>query len=199
MINMMNNINSAALFKNIFRLPATLSPKDGGTAPTPSGQKTDTVEISLAARLLESQAEQMSIVNHMREMRDRQAAARAEWMEFNKQMENAREAAEAQAEHFRQIQIAMEIAGRIMRGDNVPQTDKNFLLEHSPGLYKLAMTARNFNNENPKDHEALAKDENASPADKIPGQNTANHTGTAVTAAAPSTPAASTSGQTASD
>jgi len=71
-------------------------------------------------------------------------------------LEAAREAADAQAEHFRKMRIAFKIAARIMRGDNVPQQDKDFLLEQSPGLFKLAMTARRMDNDDPEDHEALS-------------------------------------------
>ncbi|MCL2874483.1 MAG: hypothetical protein FWE29_06105 [Defluviitaleaceae bacterium] len=74
------------------------------------------------------------------------------------QAQNAKEA----AAHDRKMRIAFEIAARIMRGDNVPQSDKDFLLEHSPGLFKLAMSARNHNNENPEDHDALANEEGKS-------------------------------------
>jgi len=72
---------------------------------------------------------------------------------FRENMDAAREAAEIQAEEFRKMRIAFEIASRIMRGDNVPQQDLDFLLEQSPGLFKLAMAARRMDNEDAKDHD----------------------------------------------
>jgi len=92
------------------------------------------------------------------QLRERQATMRERMRQMAKEMEAAREAARAQAEYFRLMRIAMEIAARIIRGDNVPQSDKDFLLEHSPGMFKLAMAARNHNNEDPKDYEALARE-----------------------------------------
>jgi len=78
---------------------------------------------------------------------------------FQDNLNAAREAAEAQAEHFRKMRIAFEIAARIMRGDNVPQKDKDFLMKHSPGLFKLAMTARPTDNDDAKDHKEALSDE----------------------------------------
>ena len=103
-----------------------------------------------------------SIAEHMREMKNALRDFRAERQRHMEQMESAREAARAQAEAFRKMQIAMEIAARITRGDNVPQSDKDFLLEYSPKMFKLAMATRNHNNEDPKDYDALATDENKS-------------------------------------
>jgi len=100
----------------------------------------------------------LNLDDSINEMLERQAAFKAEQIELAKQLENAKEAAKAQAEAMRLLMIAMKIASRIMRGDNVPQSDMEFLLEHSPGMFMMAMSARNYENENPTDHEALAKD-----------------------------------------
>ena len=81
---------------------------------------------------------------------------REERQKRTEQLQNAREAAEAQAEIFRKLQIAMQIASRIMRGDNVPQSNKEFLLKHSPGMFKLSMATRDYQNEEPENHQALA-------------------------------------------
>jgi len=103
--------------------------------------------------------EERCIGEQIREAKNHWNQARAERERLAEQLQSAKELAEAQAEAFRKWQIALEIASRIMRGDNVPLRDKEFLLEQSPGLYKLAMTTRNFANENPEDHEALSPDE----------------------------------------
>ncbi|MDR2166772.1 MAG: hypothetical protein LBE35_02840 [Clostridiales bacterium] len=97
----------------------------------------------------------------------------------------AREAAEAQAQHWRDLQKAMEIAARIMRGDNVPQQDKDFLMQVSPAMFKLAMAMRNHDNENPTDYEALSDGAN----------DTSAEAAAAMTAAAtPAAPTAAVSG-----
>jgi len=106
-----------------------------------------------------NRAVHQSVIENMMEMQQRQAAARAERAELARQMESAREVAQAQAEYMRNLLLAMKIAARITRGDNVPQSDKDFLLEQSPGMYMLAMASRNHNNEDPKDHDALARGE----------------------------------------
>jgi len=75
--------------------------------------------------------------------------------------ESARAIAEALAEEARIWQILLEIFRRIIRGDNVSKSDENFLAEKNPGLFMMAMTARQ-ENENPEDHESIAPSENNS-------------------------------------
>jgi len=98
-----------------------------------------------------------NMADKIAQMRERQEMLRIKFAEMAKQTQAAREAARKEMEYFRLMRLAMEIAARIQRGDNVPQSDKEFLLKQSPGAYMLAMAARNQNNEDPKDHEALAK------------------------------------------
>ena len=93
-----------------------------------------------------------------RELREQQQIARERMRQMAEDAANAREAAEAQAEHWRNLRIAMEIAGRIMRGDNVPPEDEAFLIEHSPGMYKIAMSARQ-QKVDPEDHDRLSEEE----------------------------------------
>ena len=62
---------------------------------------------------------------------------------------------------MRHLLLALRIAARIMRGDNVPQRDKDFLLEKNPGMYMLAMSTRNMNNDDPKDYDSLTRGENS--------------------------------------
>ena len=105
--------------------------------------------------------EERCIAEQIREAQNHLKQLRAERERLADQLQSAREQAEAQAEAFRKWRIALEIAARIMRGDNVPQSDKDFLLQQSPGLYKLAMSTR-ITKEDPEDLEAIAPDENAS-------------------------------------
>ena len=99
-----------------------------------------------------------TLSEHMQKLRERHAMMREQSARMREDLENARKMAEAQAEQMRKMQIAFEIAARITRGDNVPQMDKDFLLEQSPGLFKLAMSARNHDNDDPKDHDPISKE-----------------------------------------
>jgi hypothetical protein len=60
-----------------------------------------------------------------------------------------------EAERFRKIML---IAARIAAGDNVPQADKDYLMENSPGMYALAMASR-VERENPRDYESLVDED----------------------------------------
>jgi hypothetical protein len=71
--------------------------------------------------------------------------------------EQSRIQAEALAEEARRWQQLLEIFRRMARGDNVPQSDQDFLAEHSPGLFMVALATMQ-ENENPEDHEPLATD-----------------------------------------
>ncbi|MCL1862533.1 MAG: hypothetical protein FWF78_03085 [Defluviitaleaceae bacterium] len=77
----------------------------------------------------------------------------------NEAREQAREQAQAQGGQFDNINIATEIAMRIANGDNVPQSDRAFLIEHSPGMYMKANNMRMMReNNNPKDYDSLLPD-----------------------------------------
>jgi len=128
-----------------------------------------------AATLIQSQAEnpqsaqseaaetrpalQRCQLSQMLETKARQRKLQAEQRRLARQTENMRRQIESQREQLRIMRLVAQIASRIMRGDNVPQSDKDFLLEHSPGKYKLAMSARNLNNDDPKDYQALARED----------------------------------------
>ena len=154
---MANKIGTINLFQDNSKRPTLRIARGFDTAP--SGQNADAIKASSGGKQSEGRPVHFSLLAHLSEARERQAAMRAERMELARQMEGAREAARAQAEYLRLLLLAMRIAGRIMRGDNVPQSDKDFLLEQNPGMYMLAMAARNLHNEDPKDYEALAKNE----------------------------------------
>lgn len=61
-----------------------------------------------------------------------------------------REAMLAKMEGFREelerLQRLIEIAARIQRGGNVPASDKMYLMANSPGMYAMAMMARDEDN-----------------------------------------------------
>jgi len=63
-------------------------------------------------------------------------------------------------DHSDKMRIAMKIARRIMNGDNVPPCDEEFLLEHSPGLFKLAISLRRHDNDDPEDYDSASRDNN---------------------------------------
>ncbi|MCL2171640.1 MAG: hypothetical protein FWB71_05745 [Defluviitaleaceae bacterium] len=88
---------------------------------------------------------------------------------MREQMEQAAEASREQAAHWRNQRKAMKIAMRIIRGDNVPQQDYDFLLEHNPGLFKLAVSLRDMNNDDPEDHDALSEREGDDLVEQLQG------------------------------
>ena len=156
---MANIIGALNLFQDNSNRPN--SPVRRGFGAASSKPTADTAKISFTSGRAENRPAHSSMAGNIAEMRERQAALRAERAELARQMENAREAADAQAEYMRLLLLALRIAARIMRGDNVPQVDKDFLLEQNPGMYMLAMAARNMNNDDPKDYDALARGEGA--------------------------------------
>ena len=83
---------------------------------------------------------------------------RAQSEEMRRQMEGARQQGEAKAEALRILRKSLEIAMRIMSGDNVPAADHRFLAENNPELYAKAITMR-IAREDPIDYDRLSKDE----------------------------------------
>jgi hypothetical protein len=72
--------------------------------------------------------------------------------------ESARAMAESLAEEARIWLIVLEIFRRIVKGDNVPKSDEDFLAANSPGLYMIAMISRQ-EKENPENPEPIAPNE----------------------------------------
>jgi hypothetical protein len=181
MINRMNTKNP--LQGVAHRSVLTIRKPDAGrgsgkVSPALASAEGDSVdaEKSRAERKMEiEQSKRLSIYEQLAEMRERQETLRANARRLKEELEAAREAAKAQADYFKIMRICMEIAARIIRGDNVPQSDEDFLLEHAPGLYKIAMSVRNYNKEDPEDHESLLDDDKEkSPAQKALGEDMAN-------------------------
>ena len=83
---------------------------------------------------------------------------RAQSEMMQQQMQAAQEQGEAMAESFAKLRKALEIAMRIMSGDNVPPEDKRWLAEHDPELFAKAIKMR-IHREDPYDHESLLEDE----------------------------------------
>ena len=79
------------------------------------------------------------------------------------ELENSRNQADADAKAARIRIKCFIIAARIMRGDKVSQTDKNFLAKHDVGLYARALAMR-IEKENPKKYKSISEDEE----DEIP-------------------------------
>ena len=123
----------------------------------------------------EDEGDRLEISNRAKELTSKLDWLTTETRRMSEQAQNAREAMREQNEELRRQRIAQQIAARIIRGDNVPIRDENFLLEVNPGLYKLAMSARNLNNDDPKDYDALSeKDgERQTAAQRVLGQDMA--------------------------
>ena len=117
---------------------------------------TDALEISQLAK--ELSATESEVCPHAQRFEERMA----EIAEASRKMQSAREAADGAAEAWRIKAKTLEIARRIIRGDNVPPADYSFLAEHNPELFKEAVTLRNISeNDDPEDHDALSeRDEN---------------------------------------
>jgi hypothetical protein len=120
---------------------------------------------------------------------------KADMEKLQKDMEAAKEAAKAAAEYWRNQLLAMKIAIRIIKGDDVPQVDYNFLQEHNQSLFSLALSLRNPDPEDPEEHEALSEDgdKNKTIAESVLGTDAFSAVKAAISAPAPSasTPAPS--------
>ena len=90
-----------------------------------------------------------------------------------KQLENAREQGKSAADSAKILIKCIQIAMRIISGDNVPWEDHQYLAEHNPELYTEAMSRR-MPKEKPYKHEKLSEDEKNDAPD-VPG-NTGNLT-----------------------
>ena len=157
----MNNVTGSSLSGSTTGAPPAVAPV-GFSAVTPGGTQTNAVLVSLSGIQPEREpSDQDRAGEYAREMRGKQFFIGDDKRRIAEQMANARETAEAQGSHARDMQTAMEIASRIRRGDNVPQSDKNFLIRKSPGKFMMAMSSRDFRNENPENHDALARDDDS--------------------------------------
>lgn len=72
--------------------------------------------------------------------------------------ENSKEQCEAMEEGFDVVSKCFTIAMRILKGDHVPQSDHQFLLENDPDLYEMAVSLREFK-EDPEDHDSVLDEE----------------------------------------
>jgi len=69
-----------------------------------------------------------------------------------------RQWAEMHAEEAERWRKVVLIASRIASGNNVPPQDKAFLMEHSPGLYMMAITSQTANDD-PTDYDSVLSDD----------------------------------------
>lgn len=75
--------------------------------------------------------------------------------DISRQMEAAADSKRSPYDDFLKC---LEIASRIMKGDQVPQADIRFLAEKEPELYSSAIFMKQ-NSKNPKQHKSLLDDE----------------------------------------
>lgn len=107
--------------------------------------KEDILTISEEAQLaLEEKREEM-----LREMEEKSAMIE----NFKEQMK----ASESEESPYEIELKCLLIAMRIIGGDEVPQKDKSFLMEHKPDMYINSITFRK-QSEDPKKHKSLLKD-----------------------------------------
>ena len=81
-----------------------------------------------------------------------------------KQLEDAREQGEAVAESWKTRIKCLQIAMRIISGDEVPREDHQYLAKHDPELYSEAVSRR-MPKEDPRKHERLSEDEKSETSD----------------------------------
>ena len=124
----------------------------------------------------------------VREKNERMEQMQSKMESMRQDLDAAREAAQAEAEYWKEMRIAMEIARRIMRGDEVPPQDESFLAEKSPGLYKLATSLRDLTNDDPEKHDSLLESDRA---ENMAEQITATMGASSAPAPMPSAPSSS--------
>ena len=106
----------------------------------------DSVEITPA-----NERESPDFKDEMQKMRD-------EWSNFKNQLDNAIEQSEGAAKEWKIKIQCLQIAMRIMRGDNVPIEDERFLADHDIELFTKAITLR-VPKEDPEEYDRLSEDE----------------------------------------
>lgn len=74
------------------------------------------------------------------------------------QLDSANETADAQGENFRVMERCFKIASNIMSGKRVPPKDLQYLMEHDPKLYQLAVAMRRSDKDD-KECDPVVKDE----------------------------------------
>ncbi|MCL2616009.1 MAG: hypothetical protein FWD96_00020 [Defluviitaleaceae bacterium] len=115
-----------------------------------------TFSVSQEAREL-AQDTECDFQRQLKEMRAQVDNLRSQW-------ESASVQADAKAEYLRKKLIALEIATRIMNGDEVPTQDHRFLAEFDIALYAKALSLRQPNDDPEKHDSLLEDDEGGSPA-----------------------------------
>ena len=73
-------------------------------------------------------------------------------------MENAQEQAEAMSESMEVMIKCLKIAASIMNGDNVPAEDMQYLMEHDPDTFSMAVSLRR-QKDDPEDCDSILDDE----------------------------------------
>lgn len=81
-----------------------------------------------------------------------------EMMMLKEMAENSIEQCEVMEEEFDVLAKCFAIAMKIQNGNNVPQSDHQYLLENNPELYEMAITMREFK-EDPEDCESVLENE----------------------------------------
>ena len=122
--------------------------------PNPFAGKADIVELSVGGK---SKSEEFSQLRQDVDM-------------LIQQLEASRAQAGSQSKEMETKLKCLQIAMRIMRGDDVPWQDHRFLAENDSKLYLQAMSLRT-ENDHPEKHKRLSEDEessNASDAAAVP-------------------------------
>lgn len=104
----------------------------------------------------------------IRNMEDQQAQSESALRGAGKQdgildyMETEEDELDALSEHLDSQMKCMKIAANIMKGKKVPPQDEQYLMEHDPEGYKLAISMRSLVKEDDEECESVLKDEDKS-------------------------------------
>ena len=145
-----------------------VKPPNPFTNPHPFGNKVDIVELSVGGK---SKSDEFSQLRQDVDM-------------LIQQLENSRAQADSQSKEMETKLKCLQIAMRIMRGDDVPWQDHRFLAENDSKLYLQAMSLR-MENDDPERHKRLSEDEepsnasDAAAAEEVSGDDQVSETGEA--------------------
>lgn len=116
--------------------------------PQITGRNQDVVEVSLEEK---QRARKEALLQQQQDM-DEQVK------QLKEEMERAKEQAESMAKELKKKMTCMEIASRVMAGDDVPSEDLRYLAKHDTELYAQALSLRIARKDSRK-YKRLSEDE----------------------------------------
>ncbi|WP_322199837.1 hypothetical protein [Acutalibacter intestini] len=175
--------------KGAASVPAKESARAGQTAGNPAlkGREEDRLELSKeAAQYLREQSGQMenqlvqanrSGIKGQGAKKQKLGVAQQALKVLQEQNQQVREQSKQQADTMKkaldQMKKCMKIASSIQKGNKVPPEDENYLLEHDPQAYVMAMLLREMKEKPKKEKSVLDKEDLEGPQNENTGEDTA--------------------------